>query len=65
NLPEATTATMTISDITGRVVKLIRLDAVKGYNSVVINASNLPKGVLQYTVKTDKYEATKKMIVTD
>ncbi|MCG8330355.1 MAG: GEVED domain-containing protein, partial [Chitinophagales bacterium] len=46
NLPEATTATMTISDITGRVVKLIRLDAVKGYNSVVINASNLPKGVL-------------------
>ncbi|MCG8330649.1 MAG: T9SS type A sorting domain-containing protein, partial [Chitinophagales bacterium] len=65
NLPEATTATMTISDITGRVVKLIRLDAVKGYNSVVINASNLPKGVLQYTVKAGQYTDTKSMIITD
>ncbi|MCG8329050.1 MAG: T9SS type A sorting domain-containing protein, partial [Chitinophagales bacterium] len=65
NLPEAATATMTISDITGRVIKLIRLDAVKGYNSVVINARNLPKGVLQYTVKAGQYTDTKSMIITE
>ena len=65
NLPEAATATLTISDITGKAIKLIRLDAVKGYNSVMLNAKNLPKGVLQYTVKAGQYTDTKSMIIAD
>ena len=65
NLPEAATATLTISDITGKAIKLIRLDAVKGYNSVMLNAKNLPKGVLQYTVKAGQYTETKSMIITE
>ena len=65
NLPEATTATLTISDITGKQIKLIRLDAVKGYNSVVINTQHLPKGVLQYTIKASVYTDTKSMLITE
>jgi len=65
NLPEAATATLTISDVQGRVVKLIRLEGVKGYNSVVLNADNLPKGVLQYTVSAGQYTDTKTMVITE
>ena len=64
NLPEAMTASMTISDVTGKVLKLVRLDGVKGYNSVVVNAKDLPaSGVLYYTVETDNFTATKKMVI--
>ena len=66
NLPEAMTASMTISDVTGKVLKLVRLDGVKGYNSVVVNAKDLPaSGVLYYTVETDNFTATKKMVIVE
>ena len=66
NLPEAMTASMTISDVTGKVLKLVRLDGVKGYNSVVVNAKDLPaSGVLYYTVETDDFTATKKMVIVE
>jgi hypothetical protein len=65
NLPEAADATITISDITGKVLTIMHLDGVKGYNSVLVDAKDLPAtGVLSYTVKTGEYTATKKMIVS-
>ena len=63
NLPAAATAVLTISDVTGRVLKLIRMDGVKGYNAVVINAAGLSTGVLYYTVESDDFTATKKMML--
>jgi hypothetical protein len=55
---------MTISDVTGKVLKLVRVDGVKGYNSVVVAAKDLPaSGVLYYTVKTGDYTASKKMVI--
>ncbi|MCB0556486.1 MAG: T9SS type A sorting domain-containing protein, partial [Phaeodactylibacter sp.] len=64
-LPEAAEATLAISDVSGKVIRLIRLDAVKGYNSVSLRREELPAGVLQYTLKTDDYTDTKKMIITE
>jgi hypothetical protein len=64
NLPAAATASLTINDVTGKVLRLIRVDGVKGYNSVVVNAKDLPaSGVLYYTVESDDFTATKKMVV--
>ena len=66
NLPAAADATVTVSDVTGKVLTVIHHDGVKGYNSVVVNAKSLPAtGVLSYTVKTGEYTATKKMVITE
>ncbi|MCB9051455.1 MAG: T9SS type A sorting domain-containing protein [Lewinellaceae bacterium] len=68
NLPVDDTVTLTVSDVTGRVLKLVRVDGVKGYNNVVLNSNDLPAaGVLYYyyTVETSEYTATKKMIIIE
>ena len=64
NLPADDKVTMTISDVSGRVLKLVRVDGVKGYNNVLLNSNDLPAaGVLYYTVETSEFTATKKMII--
>jgi hypothetical protein len=63
NLPADAQATLTISDVTGKVIKLVRVDGVKGYNQVVVNSNGLPTGVLAYTVETADFTATKKMVI--
>ena len=66
NLPADENVTLTISDVTGKVLKLVRMDGVKGYNNVVVNSATLPAaGVLYYTVETDGHTATKKMIIIE
>ena len=66
NLPADDTVTLTISDVTGKVLRLARLDGVKGYNNVVVNSNTLPAaGVLYYTVETSEYTATKKMVIIE
>jgi len=64
NLPEAGAATLTIYDVSGRVLKLYNGEYAKGYNEVSLNSSELSgTGVLYYTLETDNDSATKKMIV--
>ncbi|HMO40399.1 MAG TPA: T9SS type A sorting domain-containing protein, partial [Saprospiraceae bacterium] len=65
NLPEAGDATITVSDITGRVIKLVRGNYAQGYNQVTLNSSDLPTGVLTYTLESGAFTATRKMIITD
>ena len=65
NLPEPMPVTLTVSDATGRVLRLMRLDGAKGYNELAFKRGNLPTGVLQYTVKAGQYEATKKMLAVE
>ena len=63
NLAEEGAATLTIADVSGRVLNVIQIDGTKGYNSVVV--SNLPAtGVLYYTLATANETATKKMVAT-
>lgn len=63
-LPTATSATMTIYDVTGRMIKRIEGDYAAGYNEVRLRSIELgTTGVLYYQLDTDKYTATKKMIL--
>jgi alpha-tubulin suppressor-like RCC1 family protein len=64
NLPKATAATLTISDVTGRILKSVRATYAKGLNQVSLKASDLnASGVLYYTLEADDFTATKKMIL--
>jgi hypothetical protein len=63
NLAEDGAATLTIADVSGRVLNVIDVNGVKGYNSVIVN--NLPSvGVMYYTLATANETATKKMVAT-
>jgi hypothetical protein len=63
-LPEATAATVTISDVAGRVVRTYKVDGAKGYNQISVKASDLAShGVVSYTVETKDHSATKQMII--
>jgi hypothetical protein len=43
---------------------MIRGDYAKGYNQVNLNSNDLPAtGVLYYTLATDDYSATKRMVI--
>ncbi|RMD75476.1 MAG: T9SS C-terminal target domain-containing protein, partial [Bacteroidetes bacterium] len=65
-LPEATRATLTISDVTGKVLKVIERDFNKGYNEVIISRDELPAaGVLYYQLDTPTDSASRKMILID
>jgi hypothetical protein len=66
NLPKATAATLTISDVTGRILKSVRANYAKGMNQVTLKASDLnASGVLYYTLEADDFTATKKMIIVE
>ena len=65
-LPEATTATLSIYDVSGRVLQSIEGEFAKGFNQVTINRSDLNgAGVLYYQLDTPTDSATKKMILVD
>ena len=62
NLPEATNATMTVSDVSGKVLRVIEGDYAAGMNQVTLEMTNdLPEGVLIYELKTATHKATRKM----
>ena len=64
NLPEAGNATLTISDVSGKVLHIIDANYEAGYNQVRI--SNLAAtGVLYYQLDTANDSATKKMIIIE
>jgi hypothetical protein len=63
-LPTATQATIKIHDVTGKTLKMVRGEYAKGFNQINLNSSDLPAvGVLYYTLETDEFTSTKKMIV--
>ena len=66
NLPESMSATVTVYDVTGKVLKVVEGDYVKGYNQVSLLRSDLKvTGVLYYQLDTEAFTATKKMIVIE
>lgn len=66
SLPEASTATLTIMDITGRILKQYEGEFAQGYNVISINRNDLPSsGTLLYELKTPEHTASKKMIIID
>jgi len=66
NLPEAMSASVTVYDVTGKVLKVVDGDYGKGYNEVTFKRSDLnTTGVLYYQLDTEAFTATKKMIVIE
>ena len=66
NMPEAAKATITLVDVTGKVVYTRTVDALKGMNKVEISRSEVPvSGVVYYSVKSGDFTATKAMIVIE
>lgn len=65
-LPEAAAATITLTDVTGKVVKVITGDYQKGENQVSIQAADMnSSGVIFYRIDSGKYTDTKKMIIIE
>jgi hypothetical protein len=65
-LPVASEATISVYDVTGKVIKVVRGEYAKGYNEVSLERKELNSaGVLYYQLESGKYIATKKMILID
>jgi hypothetical protein len=63
HLPEATSATLSVYDETGRVLYTTTGDFAKGYNAIALDRANLrANGMLYYKLETTTDSATKKMI---
>jgi hypothetical protein len=63
HLPEAATATLTITDESGRIIYTQKGYYAKGYNAILLDRALLSTtGVLYYSLSTDKYSGTKAMI---
>jgi hypothetical protein len=63
HLPEATQATLTVYDETGRMIYTQQGDFAKGYNSLMIDRNVMnASGMLYYKLETATDSATRKMI---
>ncbi len=65
-VPEAMDATLTIFDVTGKVIRTIAGSYAAGENAVHVNRKDLPaSGVLYYRLDARDFTATKKMVIID
>lgn len=65
-LPDAAEATITVTDVTGKVIKVINGEYPKGESNIKINVSEVnTSGVLFYRIDSGKYSNTKKMIIIE
>lgn len=65
-LPKSETVTLKIYNISGRVLRLEKLEGAKGLNSKKITKADFnATGVLYYQVKTNEKTITQKMILMD
>lgn len=66
DLPSDMDATLTIQDVTGKVVKVITRPFAKGNNVITLNKAELiSSGMLYYTLEAGSYKASRKMIVIE
>ena len=66
SLPAASKVNIVVTDILGEIVNSFDLDANKGYNELIINASDLKAaGVYNYEINSIYGQVSKKMILID
>ncbi len=65
NLPVAAAATLTVQDVTGKVVLVRSIEANAGFNKTVLSRREVggSAGILTYTLTAGDYTATRKMVV--
>jgi len=65
-LPSAGEATLSILDVTGKVIKVYSNEYTKGYHQIQVSRKELPaSGVLYYKLESQDYTATRKMVLVD
>lgn len=65
-LPEEGKTSITVTDITGKILKVISGQYTKGEHTIQMNKSELgAAGVLLYKIESGKYTDTKKMIIIE
>ncbi|MBK9735167.1 MAG: T9SS type A sorting domain-containing protein [Saprospiraceae bacterium] len=64
-LPSAMNASVTLYDITGKIIKTTPVSGVKGYNAVEVHKADISAGIFYYSLRAGEYTATKKMVVID
>ena len=62
-MPQATEAIITIQDHYGRIISKNSQSYTKGLNEFVVNGSDLNAGVYFYTISTEGFNETKRMVV--
>jgi len=67
NLPADASATLTIYDVTGKVINRVVGSYAKGYNNITLTKADLKEvsGVLYYQLDSGDYTMTKKMIIIE
>jgi hypothetical protein len=65
-LAKSGAATLTVFDVTGKTVSVVRGEFNKGYNEIRMNKSDLnASGVLYYQLESGDFTATKKMVIVE
>lgn len=65
-LPESSFATLKIHNVTGKIIKTYQGNYAKGYNSIVVSKEDIGvAGVLYYTLETDEFNTTRRMVVIE
>jgi len=65
-MPHSAKATLSVHDVTGKIVAIRNIDAHKGMNSEIFTKEQLgASGVLYYTLVSGEFTATKKMIIVE
>jgi len=66
NLPQAGNATLTVMDVTGKIITTKEGTYAKGLNAITIQKADLEtSGVLYYQLDSGEFTATRKMIVVE
>lgn len=66
HLPTADDAVLTLTDATGKVIKVVKGYFTAGYHQVVIDRDDLPaQGMVFYRLETSTHSAVRKMIVSE
>jgi len=64
SLPKSSFVNLAVYDVLGReIVSLVKEELKAGYYNIEWNAGNYPSGVYFYTLRTDNFSETKKMIL--
>ena len=64
-LPSEMKATLTLHDVTGRVLRSLEVSGQKGINSLQVEVQNLGTGVMYYTLQAGVHTATRKMVILE
>ena len=65
SLPEASDIKLTLYDVTGKALQVIREQGQQGENKVIVSTDALTTGVVYYKLETGQYTATRHMIVIE